>query len=115
MTDAIHTEPAPTLEEVWQLFKEIAQRFQETDQRFQETEVKSYLDRDSVNEHIERMGKFKTAFPLYADNKVYGAVAAMVIPDNVAKYAYRQGLFVIAQKGNTAIFLNDMKFHPKVW
>ncbi len=78
-------------------------------------EVKSHLDLDDVNEHIERMGKFKAIFPLYADKKVYGAVAGMVIPDNVAKYAYRQGFFVIAQKGDTAVILNDDKFNPTAW
>ncbi len=44
-----------------------------------------------------------------------GAVAAMVIPENVAKYSYKQGLFVIAQTGEIMTILNDEKFHPKVF
>lgn len=222
MDPITHNEPAPTLAEVWQLFKETDRRFQETerllkeqsqetDRRFQETErllkeqsqqtdrrfreteqffrqqnkeldkklgklgnrlgefvegfikpavvklfqergiavhvvtrdvevnrpelglamqidlfvtnddscvlveVKSHLDLDDVNEHIERMGKFKVLFPLYADKKIYGAVAGMVIPDNIAKYAYRNGFFVIAQKGDSAVILNDDKFNPTAW
>jgi hypothetical protein len=78
-------------------------------------EVKSNLSIDDINEHIERMSKFKTLFPLYADKKVYGAATGMVIPDNVAKYAYKNGFFVIAQQGDSAIILNDQKFQPIAW
>jgi hypothetical protein len=74
---------------------------------------------DDVNEHIERMGKFKPLFPEYASKKAYGAVAAMVIPmvipDDVANYAYRKGFFIIAQKGEMAVMLNDDKFRPLAW
>ncbi|OUD12408.1 hypothetical protein [Thioflexithrix psekupsensis] len=78
-------------------------------------EVKSKLDIDDVNEHIERMNKFKRLFPEYADKKTYGAVTAMVIPDEVGKYAYRKGFFVIAQKGEMTVILNDNKFRPATW
>jgi hypothetical protein len=44
-----------------------------------------------------------------------GAVAAMVIPSDVARYAYRQGLFVIAQSGEDLAILNDDKFKPRAW
>jgi len=207
MTTPLHTDPAPTLDEIWRLFKETDRKFQETDRKFQETdrllkelaqeaerrsqetdrnfretykkigelgnrlgefvegfikpavirlfqergldvdkvtrdveankpalglamqidllvvngdsciliEVKSHLTLDDVNEHLARMEKFKPLFPEYRDKKIFGAVAGMVIADNVAKYAYRQGFFVIAQKGDTAIILNDMKFQPKAW
>jgi hypothetical protein len=33
----------------------------------------------------------------------------------VASYAYRQGLFVIAQSGDNLVILNDQKFKPKAW
>jgi hypothetical protein len=78
-------------------------------------EVKSKLTINDVNEHIERMNKFKLLFPEYADKKTYGAVAAMVIPDEIGKYAYRKGFFVIAQKGEIATILNDDKFRPATW
>jgi hypothetical protein len=44
-----------------------------------------------------------------------GAVAAFVIPPDVASYAYRRGLFVIAQSGKDLVILNDSKFQPKAW
>jgi hypothetical protein len=78
-------------------------------------EVKSKLSHDDVTDHVDRMNKFKTLFPKYSDMKVYGAVAAMVVPDEVARHAYRKGFFVIAQSGENVIFLNDNDFKPKVW
>ncbi|MDS4057722.1 MAG: hypothetical protein RKP73_04020 [Candidatus Contendobacter sp.] len=39
------------------------------------------------------MGKFKRLMPRYADVRAMGAVAAMVVPREVARYAYRQGLY----------------------
>jgi hypothetical protein len=44
-----------------------------------------------------------------------GAVAAMVILDNVASYAYRQGLFVLGQRGETIQILNNAQFQPRTW
>ncbi|ALG69210.1 hypothetical protein [Beggiatoa leptomitoformis] len=78
-------------------------------------EVKSHLSQDDIDEHIARLEKFKPLFPKYQDSKVFGAVAGMVIPDNVAKYAYRKGFFVITQKHDTAVMLNDTQFQPKAW
>ena len=78
-------------------------------------EVKSALSVDDVNEHLQRLAGFKTIFPRYADARVMGAVAAMVIPDNVASYAYHQGLFVLGQRGETMQILNDAQFQPRTW
>jgi hypothetical protein len=44
-----------------------------------------------------------------------GAVAAMVVPEDVARYAYRQGLFVLAQSGDGVVILNDSKLQPQRW
>lgn len=41
---------------------------------------------DDVNEHLERMKKFKPLFPEYVDKITYGAVAGMVLLDHVARY-----------------------------
>jgi hypothetical protein len=203
MNTAIPNDPAPTLEDIWRLFRETDLKFQETDKKMQETdrqlkenaqqqketdrqikamskkigelgnrlgefveafvepsivrlfqergvditavmrdvkaknpklnlameidlfaingdscvlvEVKSNLSIDDVNEHLERMDKFKTLFPIYKDYKVLGAITGMVIPENVARYAYKKGFFVIAQKGDSAVILNDNKFQPTTW
>lgn len=78
-------------------------------------EVKSKLSIDDVNEHLERMEKFKRLFPEYADKQALGAVAAMVTPEAVAKYAYHKGFFVLAQQGETVAILNDESFQPATW
>lgn len=78
-------------------------------------ECKSSLSIDDVNEHLERLGRVKKLFPHYREMKVMGAVAAMVIPDNVGKYAYKKGFFVLCQSGDTMVIRNDDKFEPKVW
>ena len=78
-------------------------------------EVKSTVGVDDVNEHLERMGKFARFFPEYKELKAVGAVAGIVIPKDVARFAYRQSLFVIAQSGETVKILNDARFRPKIW
>lgn len=78
-------------------------------------ECKSHLTLDDVKEQLERLAKLKRLLPKYADSRVLGAVAAMVIPDNVAKFAYRQGLFVIGQSGEQLLIRNDAQFVPKAW
>ena len=78
-------------------------------------ECKSNLKLDDVNEHLLRLAKLKRLLPKYADSKVMGAMAAMVVPDNVARHAYRQGLFVIGQSGDHLEIRNDASFTPAVW
>ena len=78
-------------------------------------EVKSKLTQRDVDEHLERLGKFKQFMPRYRDVNALGAVAAMVVPEEVARYAYRRGLFVLAQSGESIIILNDAQFQPRVW
>ena len=78
-------------------------------------EVKSTLSVDDVNEHLARLGKFKTFFPEYRDYKAIGAVAGIVIEQGADRYAYKKGLFVIAQSGESVKILNDEKFKPAVW
>lgn len=78
-------------------------------------ECKSNLSLDDVNEHLKRLAKLKRLLPSYANKQVYGAVAAMVIPDNVAEYAYRKGLYVIGQNGEHLEIRNRRDFVAGVW
>jgi len=78
-------------------------------------EAKSSLGISDVDEHIERLKAFKVFFPEYSDRKVVGAVAGITIEEEADRYAYRHGLFVIGQSGETVKILNDKKFRPKVW
>ena len=78
-------------------------------------EVKSELTVADVKEHLERLSRFKKLFPHYRAFNVMGAVAAMVVSDDTARYAYRQGLFVLGQSGETVVIRNDLDFKPTVW
>jgi hypothetical protein len=78
-------------------------------------ECKSRLTLEDVQEHLARLEKFKRLFPQYAGYRLMGAVAAMVLPDEVARFAYRQGLFVLAQSGDAILVRNDDRFTPKEW
>jgi len=78
-------------------------------------EVKSELKADDVKDHVSRLVRFKKLFPQYAGFRVMGAVAGMVVPDDAARFAYRQGLFVLAQSGDSMTIGNDENFTPGVW
>ncbi|MEW6218021.1 MAG: DUF3782 domain-containing protein [Thermodesulfobacteriota bacterium] len=78
-------------------------------------ECKSVLSVDDVTEHLDRLSRFKRLAPQYASLQLMGAVAAMVLPDEVARHAHRQGLFVLAQSGETVTIQNDTGFVPHVW
>lgn len=78
-------------------------------------EVKSRLEARDVDEHLERLEKFKRLFPRYSDARLMGAVAAVVLPSDSIRYAERKGLFVIGQKGEDAAILNTEGFEPKTW
>ncbi len=78
-------------------------------------EVKSTLKVDDVRDHLERLGQFREFFPEYADRQVLGAVAGIAIEEQADRFAYREGLFVIGQTGDTVRILNDPQFQPKAW
>jgi hypothetical protein len=64
---------------------------------------------------VQRLGRFKTMFPHYAACRLLGAVAAMVVPGEVARQTYKAGLFVMAPSGETMRIRNDEGFQPLAW
>ena len=78
-------------------------------------ECKSHASIDDVNEHLERLVKFRHYFAEFKDIKLHAAIAAMVMPEEVARYAYKKGLFVMAQNGDAILIKNDEQFTPKEW
>ena len=78
-------------------------------------EVKASLSVADVREFLDDLGQFRAFFPEYADWQVHGAVAGIRIEDGADRYAYRQGLFVLAQTGDTVKILNDANFQPRIW
>ena len=78
-------------------------------------EVKSTLSVDDVKEFVEKLGRFREFFPEYDPRQLYGAVAGIAMDPGADRYAYRQGLFVLAQSGETVAILNDSQFQPRNW
>ena len=78
-------------------------------------ECKSRLSQDDVNEHLNRLALFKDCFQQYGKFTILGAVAAMILPKDVGRYAYSKGLFVLAQSGDAVKILNDDAFKPHEW
>jgi hypothetical protein len=78
-------------------------------------EVKSSLGVSDVKDLINDLAQFRQFFPEYANKYLYGAVAGIEIEEGADKYAYRQGLFILAQAGETVVILNHSDFQPKNW
>ena len=91
-------------DEIWAILRELAQSEKKTDQIIKD-----------VNDHLERLAKLKRLLPSYSDKRVLGAVAAMVIDESVAQYAYRKGLYVIGQSGDHLETRNAEGFVAKAW
>ena len=58
--------------------------------------------------------KFKEAFPQYRDRRLLGGIGALVVKDDVGRYAEKAGLYVLTQtsEGGVAI-ANRKKFRAK--
>jgi hypothetical protein len=78
-------------------------------------ECKSRLSQDDVDEFLEKLTRFKIAFPHYKNYQAYGAVAGIEINEGVDRYAYKKGLFVIKPSGDTVTIINDDNFQPMTW
>jgi hypothetical protein len=78
-------------------------------------ECKSRLTKEEVERHVERMNKFKRLLPRYADMRIHGAVAGMVVDEDAIEAAQAAGLWVLAQSGETVALRNDPDFTPRVW
>ncbi|MBF0310806.1 MAG: DUF3782 domain-containing protein [Magnetococcales bacterium] len=78
-------------------------------------EVKSRLRVEDVREHMERLTQFKEFFPRYAECRILGAVAGLVIEEEADRFASNNGLFVIVQSGESVTLANADDFIPRAW
>ena len=82
-------------------------------------EIKSKLSKDDVDEHLERLTKIQKVQPErinFGGVKLYGAVEGIIIENQANRwYAYKNGLFVLRQKGSLVEIVNDEKFVPREW
>jgi predicted AAA+ superfamily ATPase len=78
-------------------------------------EVKTQAGISDIQEHMERMEKLRRYFDLHGDTrKLYGAMAAAVIPGNVHDYALKQGFYLIRQSGDT-VSIEEPQGKPRAW
>jgi hypothetical protein len=78
-------------------------------------EVKTQANINDIRDHVERMEKLRQYFDLHNDRrKLYGAVAAAIIPDNVLDFALKQGFYVIEQSGDS-VSIRKPEGNPKAW
>jgi hypothetical protein len=78
-------------------------------------EVKTQANTGDIREHVGRMKKLRRYFDLHGDSrKLYGAVAAAVIPDNVHDFALKQGFYLIRQTGDN-LSIEAPQGEPKAW
>jgi hypothetical protein len=66
-----------------------------------------------VNKKLQR---FKKAFPEYRDYRLLGGMGALVVKDDVGRYAEKAGLYVLTQtsEGGAAL-ANRKNFRAKVF
>jgi hypothetical protein len=78
-------------------------------------EVKNKLEKRMVDEFVEeRLPRFKELFPEYARFRVEGGVGALVVKEDVGRYAEKAGLYVLTQTDEGgAVLLNRDDFQPK--
>ena len=78
-------------------------------------EVKSKPDTEDVKDHIERLKKMRLYADLHGDKRAFlGAVAGVIIPENVKEYALKEGFYVIEPSGETFDIIPP-EGKPKEW
>ncbi|MDR2766977.1 MAG: hypothetical protein LBB82_01485 [Treponema sp.] len=89
--------------------------FLENGDRALAVEVKTQANIYDVREHVKRMEKLRQYFDLHHDKrKLYGAMAAAVIPGNVHDYALKQGFYVVTQSGDN-VSIEKPAGEPRAW
>ena len=78
-------------------------------------EVKSKPSAEDVQDHIERIEKMRKYADLRGDKRTFlGAVAGVVMTDNVKEYVLKQGFYVIEPTGET-FSITSPNGQPKEW
>ena len=80
-------------------------------------EIKSKPTITDIKEQVERMARIRIYADGQGDKRQYrGAIAGMVFHENMQKYAFKSGLYVIVPSGETCdIFAPKGEYQPRVW
>jgi Holliday junction resolvase-like predicted endonuclease len=78
-------------------------------------EVKTKPTTEDVQDHVKRIEKMREYADLHGDNRTFlGAVAGVVMTDNVKEYVFKQGFFLIEPSGETFNIIPP-DGQPKEW
>jgi hypothetical protein len=80
-------------------------------------EIKNKPITEDVREHVRRMEKLRSLADLHNDQRQYlGAVAGVVMTDNVKEYAFKNGFYVVEPSGDS-FTISEPKgdYKPKAW
>jgi len=78
-------------------------------------EIKTQLTVERVNKHIERLEKMRKHADLYGDKRTFlGAVAGVVVEDDVRVYALNHGLYLVEPAGED-LNITPPNGKPKEW
>jgi hypothetical protein len=78
-------------------------------------EVKTKLTEERIDKHIQRLEKMRKYADLHGDKRTFlGAVAGIVVTDEIKKYALSKGLYFIEYSGET-FYITPPKDEPKEW
>jgi hypothetical protein len=78
-------------------------------------EVKTKLTTEHVKDHVKRLEKMRVYADLHGDKRAFlGAVAGVVMTNNVKRYALGQGFYVIEPSGET-FNITPPNGEPKEW
>jgi hypothetical protein len=87
----------------------------ENDYKVMLVEVKTKPTTKDVQDHIRRLKKMRKYADLHGDKRTFlGAVAGVVMTDNVKEYVLKQGFFVIEPSGETFNVIPP-NGQPKEW
>ena len=78
-------------------------------------EVKTKLTIERVDKHIERLEKMRKYANLHGDKRIFlGAVAGIVVTDEVRDYALSKGFYFLEYAGET-FYITPPSGKPKEW
>jgi hypothetical protein len=78
-------------------------------------EVKTRLTEERIDKHIFRLEKMRKYADLHGDKRIFlGAVAGIVVTDEIRNYALSKGFYFIEYAGET-FYITSPKDKPKEW
>jgi len=73
-------------------------------------EIKNKLQKRMIDAFInKRLPRFKAAFPEFRGRKLFGAIGALVVKDEIGRYAEKAGLYVLTQTSEGGAALANRK------